>query len=907
MSFIANLKIKYKLMLMLFFPLVGLLHFSTNLMIEKSQIARDMEGLAELTQLSKHLSHIVHAIQLERGASSLFLKNKGQKFSKRLSQYRTQSDESITILRDYLQQLGSQQFESDLNRNTKLAQMLKMLKHVEYLRNDVTNLKIQQPKAVERYTEINNTLFQFLIQSSQYTNYKDVLPLKLAYINLLNAKEKAGLERALLSAVFSQKSLEPGQFRQFIKLVTVQKAYLNHDVMLYLTEEQRKFLNTQLSSGQFIEETTRMREIVYAARTTNGKLQTTVEPEYWFKMQTGKIDLFKKVEDKLAQDLYLKADKNYKIAKTDFFILIIVMMSIIILATLFFVIILTDTTQRLSQAVWIANEIANGNLNNQIELSHKDETGLLSHALNSMQTQLRERIENEKQVAEEALRINRALDKATTNILITDKDYNIIYLNEAAQSLFQTEEENIRKSLNNFDANHLIGANFNLFHQKNIEQLSLLKGLTGSYLAKIAIDDLVLDHIVTPVNNINGERLGMVVEFNNRTIEVATEQEINRVLQAASQGDLQQRINLENKSGFFKTFSEGINQIMDSNQLAVEDIKHLIAALANGDLTKQIENQSVGIFGQLKNDINSTVDKLTDIMTAILLMARSLNNIAENISQDNISLSHRTKAQAASLEETAASMEQITSTGQQNTDHAQQASCLAVDAKNCAEQGGEVVGATIQAMTEISQSSQEITDIIGVIDEIAFQTNLLALNAAVEAARAGEQGRGFAVVATEVRSLAQRSASAAKEIKALIKDSVCKVKEGTKLANKSGETLKEIVLASKKVSEIITEIATANHEQSLGIHQINKAVIQMDEMTQKNADLVEVATTASNDMKEQAQTLKEHVAFFKVTERELHQESIQNALVINHPTIHVAPEVPKRLAPLYKETDWEDF
>ncbi len=906
MLFIANLKIKYKLMLMLFFPFVGLLHFSGNLMIEKAQIAKDMEGLAELTQLSIHLSHIVHAIQLERGASSLFLKNQGQKFSDELSQYRTQTDESITILRDYLQKLDRHLLESNIN--AKLAQILKMLKHVKYLRADVTSLKILQPKAVERYTEINQTLFQFLIQSSQYANYKDVLPLKLAYINLLNAKEKAGLERALLSAVFSRQSLEPGQFRQFVQLVTAQKAYLNHDVMLYLTDEQRKFLNTQLSSGQFIKETTRMRKMVYAAKTANGKLQTTVEPEYWFKMQTGKIDIFKKVEDKLAHDLYLKADKSHKVAKTDFFILIIVMMSIIILAALFFIIILTDTTKRLSQAVWIANEIANGNLNNQIDIEHKDETGQLSSALNCMQTQLRERIEKEKQVAEEALRINRALDKATTNILITDKNYNIIYLNEAAQSLFKTEEEHIRKSLINFDANHLIGANFNLFHQKNIEQTPLLKGLTGSHLVKIAIEDLVLDHIITPVINSNGEHLGMVVEFNNRTLEVATEQEINQVLQAASQGDLQQRITLENKSGFFKTFSEGINQIMDSNQLAVEDIMHLIAALANGDLTKQIENKSVGIFEQLKNDINSTVDKLTDIMTAILLMARSLNNTAENISQGNTSLSQRTKAQAASLEQTAASMEQMTSTVQQNTDNAQQASRLAVDATNRAEQGGEVVGATIRAMTEISHSSQKITDIIGVIDEIAFQTNLLALNAAVEAARAGEQGRGFAVVATEVRSLAQRSAAAAKEIKALIKDSVGKVKEGTKLANKSGETLKEIVLAAKEVSEIITEIAAANQEQSLGIHQINKAVAQMEEMTQKNADLVEVATTASNDMKEQAQTLKEQVAFFKVNEQELHQENIQNASVINHPTIHVAPELPKRSAPyFYKDTDWEDF
>jgi len=906
MSFIAHLKIKYKLALILLFPLLGLSYFSITLMIEKAQRATDMEGVAELTQFSINLSHIVHAIQLERGASSLFLKNKGQKFSDELSQYRIQTDESIITLKQLLDKLELRHLEIDFN--TRLDNVLEMLARIKSIRADVTTQSIQQPKAVKRYTEINQTLFEFLIHSSHYANYKDVLPLKLAYINFLKAKEKAGLERALLSAIFSQNSLESGQFRQFIELVTAQEAHLNHEVMLYLTEKQREFIKTRLSSGQFIEKTTKMRQMIYTAEAANGKLRDKAEPEYWFKMQTGKIDLFKEVGDKLAHDLYSEANKSHKVAHTDFLILTSAMVILIGLAILFFIIILTNTTKRLSKVVNIANQIAAGQLNNQIDIDYQDETGQLSRAFDRMQTQLRERIETEKRVAEEALRINRALDKATTNILITDKDYNIIYLNKTAQSLFKTEEEKIRKIIPHFDAAHLLGANFAHFHENNAKQRLLLKRLTDSHHVKVTIGELALGHTLTPVINANKEHLGMVVEVNNRTLQVATEQEINRVLQAASQGDIQQRINLENKSGFFKTFSEDINQIMDSNQQAVEDIMHIIAALADGDLTQQIENNYVGLFEQLKNDINSTVSKLTDIMTAMLLTARAVNSTAKDISQDNAHLNQRTKSQAASLEETAASMEEMTSTVQQNTDNAQQASRLAFDAKSWAEQGGEVVGSTIQAMTEISRSSQQITDIIGVIDEIAFQTNLLALNAAVEAARAGEQGRGFAVVATEVRNLAQRSAAAAKEIKVLIKDSVAKVKEGTKLANKSGETLKEILLAVKKVSEIITEIATASQEQSLGIHQINKAVAQMDEMTQKNADLVEAATTASNAMKEQAQTLKEQVAFFKVAEQELLQEETQKKLPLETNAPVVKAEQPTYSVPhFYQDSEWEDF
>jgi methyl-accepting chemotaxis protein len=200
----------------------------------------------------------------------------------------------------------------------------------------------------------------------------------------------------------------------------------------------------------------------------------------------------------------------------------------------------------------------------------------------------------------------------------------------------------------------------------------------------------------------------------------------------------------------------------------------------------------------------------------------------------------------------------------QNADNAGQANQLATAARDQAENGGIVVGKAVEAMAEINASSKRIADIIGVIDEIAFQTNLLALNAAVEAARAGEQGRGFAVVATEVRSLAGRSATAAREIKALIQDSVKKVEDGSVLVTQSGRTLEQIVGAVKKVSDIIAEIAAASREQSSGIEQVNKAVMQMDEMTQQNAALVEEATAASQSMAEQAGSLNEMMARYRV-------------------------------------------
>jgi methyl-accepting chemotaxis protein len=314
----------------------------------------------------------------------------------------------------------------------------------------------------------------------------------------------------------------------------------------------------------------------------------------------------------------------------------------------------------------------------------------------------------------------------------------------------------------------------------------------------------------SPVLDADGKRVGTVVEWADRTQEVAVEQEVASIVAKALDGDLTERLATAGKSGFFEKLATGLNQLLENTGQMVRQIKVAASAVHRG---------------------------------------------ADEISQGNANLSQRTEEQSSSLEETASSMEEMTSTVKQNADNAGQANQLATAARDQAEKGGAVVGKAVRAMTDINEASKKIADIIGVIDEIAFQTNLLALNAAVEAARAGEQGRGFAVVATEVRSLAGRSATAAKEIKDLIQDSVRKVEDGSALVTQSGQTLEQIVASVKKVSDIIAEIAAASREQSSGIEQVNKAIMQMDEMTQQNAALVEQATAASQSMAEQASEL----------------------------------------------------
>ncbi len=296
--------------------------------------------------------------------------------------------------------------------------------------------------------------------------------------------------------------------------------------------------------------------------------------------------------------------------------------------------------------------------------------------------------------------------------------------------------------------------------------------------------------------------------------------------------------------------------------------------IAKGNLYTDISIDRKDELGQLFEALDLMQAKLTEVIQGIRNGANEVKMSSEQVGQGNIELSQRTQEQASSLEEIASSMEEMTSTVNQNADNASQASQLAQKAREEADGSRQIVGNAIKAMNVIEESSRKISDIIGVIDEIAFQTNLLALNAAVEAARAGEHGRGFAVVASEVRNLAGRCTTAAKEIKKLIQDSVDKVNDGTKLVNNSGQALEEIVLEVKKVSDIVAEIAVASREQSAGINQVNKALLQLDEMTQQNASLVEEAAAASESMGAQAKYLGELVSYFKLDERETDEPEI---------------------------------
>jgi len=469
-----------------------------------------------------------------------------------------------------------------------------------------------------------------------------------------------------------------------------------------------------------------------------------------------------------------------------------------------------------------------------------------------------------KQSVEQELAVMRAaVDGSSTALMMCDKDLIITYANPAVMTLLANRLTELRKVFPGLDLNNVVGTCIDDFHKDASLQRGILSDLVNlPYNNHIQLLNIHFDLTATAILDANGKYNGNMVEWKDITEQMSGENEIQSLMQAAQVGELEQRIDSEAYDGFMRGVAQGVNNLMDAVLVPMQEVISVSQALSEGDLTQTMTGDYQGIFATLADALNESVNKMSETVIDINESATSIGTAASEISEGNVDLSQRTEQQASSLEETASSMEELTSTVRQNSDNARQANQLAASSREQAEKGGSVIKEAIDAMTAISTSSKKVTDIIGVIDEIAFQTNLLALNAAVEAARAGEQGRGFAVVASEVRNLAQRSASAAKEIKELINDSGEKVKEGSMLVDESGRTLEEIVASSKKVGDIISEIAAAGEEQTQGIEQVNKAVTQMDEMTQQNAALVEQAAAASESLDDQAKSMQRMMSFF---------------------------------------------
>ncbi len=457
-----------------------------------------------------------------------------------------------------------------------------------------------------------------------------------------------------------------------------------------------------------------------------------------------------------------------------------------------------------------------------------------------------------------AQQLKSALDCASVNVIVADEAGKIVYCNPAMISFFSKHAKEFRQQFPNFSGEQMVGATLDQFHrndqwqQRNVDD------------TRIRIGSLTIDLKVNRIHDAAGKRIGMITEWHDVSAELAAMREVTAVVEAAVRGDFSGRIPEGDKIGAMRDLAAGQNRINTIVEAAMEDFSQTLRQVAEGDLMARVEGDHQGRFAQLASGINDTVQRLAETVATIQRSARDLNRAAGEINAGAADLARRTEEEASSLEETAATTEELAASVKQTADSSKEANELSDKGRKLASDGGGIVREAIQAMERIEEASRKITDIIAVIDDIAFQTNLLALNAAVEAARAGEAGKGFAVVASEVRTLAQRSGQAARDIKDLITGSAGQVVEGVRLVHATGRALDSIVSASGEVAQMIGMIHSAASEQAHGIEEMSSAVARIDEMTQQNSALAEQSAASASELMRQLEQLNALVATFRI-------------------------------------------
>ena len=689
--------------------------------------------------------------------------------------------------------------------------------------------------------------------------------MSVAMLELPPATERMGQSRALGAVILTDKSLT--QERRDAMISAFSEMRLREKAILSATEKVFTSFPAAKVRMNSDFEAARDGMATFIRNVDENILKVeslTYEPGKYFDETTTAIDATFKLYDSAVTVLDdLLAERIASIAQKRLTILLMVLLMISLAAGYAFV-----TLRRINRAIVVASsaldQIAGGRLDVALSVESNDEIGHMIGRLDDMQKQLQARLDSERLVSNENLRIKMALDGAGTAMTISDDKNVLIYMNESAASLWQGMAPEMRRRVPGFSPSDMLNHSLVDFFDDEVAKAAYSAELSNPRTLDVEMCGRVLQVTASPVRDKEGRYLGRASQWLDRTEEVVVQNEVGSIVSGAARGDFTQRVAVDGKNGFFLRLANDLNTLMQTSQVGLDDVVQVLSAMADGDLTKRITADYEGTFGQLKDDANQTVTRLREIIVQIRQATDAINTAAKEIASGNQDLSSRTEEQASTLEQTASSMEELTSTVRHNADNARQANELAGSAQLVAIKGGEMVAQVVHTMSAIQQSSSRIADIIGVIDGIAFQTNILALNAAVEAARAGEQGRGFAVVATEVRNLAQRSAAAAKEIKGLIADSVDKVEAGNRQVDQAGRTMEDIVSSIKQVAKIMVSISEASREQSAGIEQVSLAVTHMDEATQQNAALVEEAAAAAESLEEQAHNLAQAVAVFKV-------------------------------------------
>ena len=795
--------IRLRLFLLFAIVIAAVLFYAITDVMTQWTTRNAMARGVQYSQLSVQINAVVHELQKERGLSAGFIGSRGGRFKAELATQQQDSDKARAALDAWLagterQTLGGQIEKALAEAQTRMAEL-------QTVRSRVNGLSIPGPESFNYFTGTIERLITVINIAASAAEEVELSRGMNAYLMFVLAKEQAGRERASVNGLFAANAAaDLALHRRIITILTAQDTYLSTFRSL-AAQEWQDALQRVLDSEPG-RETARLRQIALD-RMEQGEFG--VEPASWFAAITRKIDLMKVEEDRFAAALMNRAQMLNADSSTQLALSIAMTIAVLIAAALFGLQV-TGLLRGLRGNAEAAHRIAQGRLDEKIEVHHQNELGEIEGALAEVQTNLHAMIDDASMLAQAA--VDGRLET------------------RADASRHQGDYRRIVQGVNDtLDA--VIGP----------------LNVAADYVDRIAKGDIP----ARITDTYNGD-FNTIKNNLNTAIDAVNELVADAVMlaQAAVEGRLQTRADATKHHGDYRRIVEGVNATLDAVIAPINEVKRVMVALSGGDLTQKITDDYAGDFQVLQNAVNDSMDKLAEIIEQVRGAADALTNAAGQVSATAQSLSQSSSEQAASVEETSASIEQMSASINQNSENAKITDSMATKAASEAGEGGQAVKSTVEAMKNIAGK-------IGIIDDIAYQTNLLALNAAIEAARAGEHGKGFAVVAAEVRKLAERSQVAAQEIGELAGNSV-------HLAERAGTLLDEIVPSINKTSDLVQEIASASQEQTAGVGQINNAMGQLNKATQQNASASEELAATAEELGGQAGQLQELMEFFTI-------------------------------------------
>ncbi|MBT7306646.1 MAG: HAMP domain-containing protein, partial [Gammaproteobacteria bacterium] len=690
MDFLSGLRIKTKLMLMITIPLVAMLYFSINILLEQNQQQEEMEKLGELSVLVGNLSRLIHETQKERGASAGFTGSKGKKFAEMLPKQRKVTDQRITELKSGLSSLNPDRYGKRFAK--QLAAFLADIEQLAATRDQVSRLALPLPKVVGWYTAMNAKLLAVVENMPHVVSDAELVAKITAYVNYLQSKERTGIERAVLSATFGGDRFAPGMYKKFIELVAAQNNFIH--VFNAMASASDKKIYLTMMKHESVAQVETMRKTAFEKAQSGG---FGIDAEQWFKTMTLKINQLKQVDDQLSEGI---ADRSAELLEG---------------ATLLFRFYLLLVVVLFGLTVWMARRVSGA-----IRESVLDIGQVVQVVVDEGKLSTRVEVRSKDGIGEIGQNINRLLDKiqlsiGEANTVVTDIAHGVFSsrMSVALNGDLQVLKEGVNNSADSVE-----------------RTMSTLKE--------------VMDAIANGRFDYRLEGVEMEGEFRDSLLNAMEGMEviltdINQVMGAVAEGRFDARVT-EEARGDMDTLKQNLNGSLEKLGDALKETVQVANKMGEGDLTVSVEGNYKGALGVLKDSINTTRANFEQIVGKVRSVAHLVHSGADEISRGSLDLSSRTSEQAASLEQTAASMEEMASTVNMNADNVAQANQLAAESLQRAKEGGEVVANAEQAMEGINDSSSKIAEIISLIDGIAFQTNLLALNAAVEAARAGDHG-----------------------------------------------------------------------------------------------------------------------------------------------------------------------